>query len=83
MRQEDGGEFVVKALLSQSIDNGSVESVPGVDLPLPEPPATSFDECSLLGLSFPDFLVKGLLRKTPSGKLICAPLEFVRQERAR
>jgi hypothetical protein len=83
MRQEDGGEFIVKALLSQSIDNGSVESVPGVDLPLPEPPATSFDECSLLGLSFPDFLVKGLLRKTPSGKLICAPLEFVRQERAR
>jgi hypothetical protein len=83
MRQDDGGEFVVKALLSQSIDNGSVESVPGVDLPIPEPPTTTLDECALTGLSFPDFLVKGLLRKTPAGKLICAPLELVRQERAR
>jgi hypothetical protein len=83
MRQDDGGEFVIKALLSQSIDNGSVESVPGVDLPLPEPPATTLEDCALTGLTFPDFLVKGLLRKTPTGKLICAPLEFVRQERAR
>ena len=83
MRQDDGGEFVVKALLSKTIENGSVENVPGVNLPIPDPPATTLDECSLLGLSFPDFLVRGLLRKTPSGKLICAPLEFVRQERAR
>jgi hypothetical protein len=83
MRQEDGGEFVIKALLSKAIDNGSIESVPGVDLAIPEPPATTLAECSLSGLTFPDFLVKGLLRTTPSGKLICAPLEFVRQERAR
>jgi hypothetical protein len=83
MRQDDGGEFVVKALLSKAIDNGSVESVPGVDLPVPEPPATTLAECSLMGLTFPDFLVKGLLRKTPAGKLICVPLEHVRQERAR
>jgi hypothetical protein len=83
MRQDDGGEFVVKALLSKAIDNGSIESVPGVDLAIPEPPATTLAECSLSGLSFPDFLVKGLLRTTPTGKLICAPLEFVRQERAR
>jgi hypothetical protein len=83
MRQEDGGEFVVKALLSKAIDNGSIENVPGVDLAIPDPPPTTLDECSLSGLTFPDFLVKGLLRKTPAGKLICAPLEFVRQERAR
>lgn len=92
MRQDDGGEFVVKALLSKAMENGSVENVPGVDLPIPDPPATTLDECSLLGLSYPDFLVRGLLRRLPKlekgeetyrGKLICAPLEFVRQERAR
>jgi hypothetical protein len=83
MRQDDGGEFVVKALLSKAIENGSIENVPGVDLAIPEPPPTTLAECSLSGLTFPDFLVKGLLRQTPSGKLTCAPLEFVRQERAR
>lgn len=83
MRQDDGGEFVAKALLSKAIENGSIENVPGVDLAIPEPPPTTLAECSLSGLTFPDFLVKGLLRTTPSGKLTCAPLEFVRQERAR
>lgn len=90
MRQEDGGEFVIKALLSQTIDNGSVAVVPGVDLPVPEPPASSLEECKLLGLTFPDFLVKGLLRYIPEdekakrkAKVLCIPLEHVRQERAR
>lgn len=90
MRQDDGGEFVVKALLSKSIDNGSVESVPGVDFPVPEPPASSLEECALLGLTFPDFLVKGLLRYIPEdekkkikAKILCVPLEHIRQERAR
>ena len=83
MRQDDGGEFVAKALLSKAMENGSVELIPGVDLPVPEPPATTLDECSLLGLTFPDFLVKGLLRQASSGKLLCVPLEHVRQERAR
>jgi hypothetical protein len=92
MRQDDGGTFVVKALLSKTIQNGSVEMIPGVNLPIPDPPATTLEECSLLGLSFPDFLVRGVLRRLPQrdkgqetyrGKLICAPLEFVRQERAR
>lgn len=83
MRQDDGGEFVAKALLSKAMENGSVERIPGVDLPVPEPPATTLDECSLLGLSFPDFLVKGLLRQATSGKLLCVPLEHIRQERAR
>jgi hypothetical protein len=83
MRQDDGGEFVAKALLSKAIENGSIENVPGVDLAIPEPPPTTLAECSLSGLTFPDFLVKGLLRTTPTGKLTCAPLEFVRQERAR
>jgi hypothetical protein len=88
MRQDDGGEFVIKALLSKAIDNGSVESIPGVDLPVPEPPASSLEECALTNLSFPDFLVKGLLRYVPEekkrkAKIFCVPLEHVRQERAR
>jgi hypothetical protein len=84
MRQDDGGEFVIRALLSKAIENGSVESVPGVDLPVPEPPASSLEECALLGLTFPDFLVKGLLRYVPATKkILCVPLEHVRQERAR
>ena len=92
MRQDDGGEFVARALLSLSSASGSVESIPGIDLPMPQPPPTTLGECGLTGLSFPDFLVKGLLRRLPqsekggetyTGPLICAPLEFVRQERAR
>lgn len=90
MRQDDGGEFVIKALLSKAIDNGSVESIPGIDLPVPEPPATTLEECALLGLTFPDFLVKGLLRYIPAdekkktkAKILCVPLEHVRQEIAR
>lgn len=83
MRQDDGGEFVIKALLSKAMDNGSIENVPGVNLPVPEPPPTTMEECALTGLSFPDFQVRGLLRTSASGKLICAPLELVRQERAR
>lgn len=90
LRQDDGGEFLIRALQSKAIDNGSVESVPGIDLPMPGYPATTPEECALLGLTFPDFTVKGLLRRTwtiEKGKdvlkLACVPLEFVKQERAR
>jgi len=90
LRQDDGGEFIIRALQSKAIDNGSVESVPGIDLPIPGYPATTVGECALLGLTFPDFTVKGLLRRTwaiEKGKdvlkLACVPLEFVKQERAR
>jgi hypothetical protein len=92
MRRDDGGEFVVRALQSLSSAAGSVESIPGIDLPMPAPPPTTLEACGLLGLSFPDFLVKGVLRRVPQlekgqdtfkGPLVCAPLEFIRQERAR
>lgn len=90
MRQADGGEFVIRALQSAVIDNGSVESIPGINLPLPGYPATTIDECALTGLNFQDFTTKGLLRRTwtiEKGKdivkLECVPLEFVAQERAR
>lgn len=84
MRRDDGGEFVVKALLSKVIDNGSVQSIPGIDLPIPEYPATTIDECSLLGKTFQELTTKGILRRNPKTfTLQCVPLEFIRQERAR
>lgn len=90
MRQADGGEFIIRALQSVAIDNGSVESIPGVNLPMPGYPATTLEECALSGLSFQDFTTKGLLRRTWTTKkdgdsvtLQCVPLEFIAQERAR
>lgn len=90
MRRDDGGEFVVKALLSKTIDNGSIQSVPGIDLPIPDYPETTLKECALMGLSFQDFNVRGILRrnwKIEKGKdvisLRCVPLEFIKQERGK
>lgn len=83
MRQADGGEFVIRALQSVAIDNGSVESIPGVNLPLPGYPATTTEECMLTGLTFQQFNTKGILRRTWPSKLECVPLEFIAQERAR
>lgn len=84
MRRDDGGEFVIKALLSKVIDNGSVQSIPGADLPGPQYPATTPAECALEGLSFQEFNLRGLVRRNiKTSALQCVPLEFVRQERAR
>jgi hypothetical protein len=83
MQRVDGGSLVVELLRSNVIDNGSVESVPGVDLPQAEYPATTPQECSLEGKSFPDFTITGILRQTTPGKYQCVPLEFIKQERAR
>jgi hypothetical protein len=83
MRQDDGGEFVVRALLSKAIDNGSVESIPGIDLPVPAYPNTTLAECDLMGLGFQDFNLRGILRRTWGKGLQCVPLEFLKQERAR
>lgn len=82
MRQDDGGEGIIKGLLSRVIDNGSVESIPGIDLPIPGYPETTLGECSLTGKTFAQFNTQGLLRKD-GNKLRCVPLEFVRMERAR
>jgi hypothetical protein len=90
--QLDGGGLIVDLLRSEVIDNGTVESIPGVDLPTAAYPATTVEECNLGGLSFQDFQIKGVLRRTiVLGKdplpdkitLQCVPLEFVKQERAR
>lgn len=86
MSQLDGGGMIPQLLLSQAIDNGSIESVPGIDLEQAAYPETSLEECTLSGKSFQDFLISGNLRRTIVGnntQLQCVPLEFVKQERAR
>jgi hypothetical protein len=94
MSQIDGGQFVVEMLLSKAIDNGSVESVPGVDIQPAAYPETTLEECNLTGKTFQEFMITGLVRRTfleakrPEDKYMkyiynCVPLEFIRQERAR
>lgn len=84
MDQLDGGSLVLTLLRSEVIDNGSVETVPGADLPTAEYPATTLQECSLVGASFQELQTKGILRYTwQTDKLQCVPLEFIKQERAR
>lgn len=86
MNQLDGGGLIQRLLLSQAIDNGSVESIPGVDLEQAAYPETTLEECSLLGKSWNDFLITGTLRRSIVGsklKYQCVPLEFIKQERAR
>lgn len=83
MDQLDGGELMVRMLLSSSLNNGSVGEIPGVNLPALEYPKTTIAECSLLGLNFQDFTTKGILRRNEKMEYRCVPLEFIRQERAR
>jgi hypothetical protein len=86
MKQFDGGTMIQALLRSQAIDNGSVESVPGVDLEQAAYPETTIEECRLTGKTFQDFLIAGNLRRTITGDKVqyqCVPLEFVKQERAR
>jgi hypothetical protein len=85
MHQLDGGDLIPKMLLSKVIDNGSVELIPGVDLPTASYPTTTMEECRLTSTSFPEFQTRGILRRTwgDTITLQCVPLEFVKQERAR
>ena len=83
MQQLDGGDLVPKMLLSKAIDNGSVELIPGADLPTASYPETTLEECRLTGTSFPEFQTRGILRRTWPETYQCIPLEFIKQERAR
>lgn len=87
----DGGGLVTDLLRSTVIDNGSVNIVPGVDLPKAAYPESTVEACSLEGKPFPEFLTTGILRrlffekdKDPYAitKYQCVPLEFIKQERA-
>jgi len=81
--QLDGGELIPQMLLSAAFENGSVASVPGIDLPTASYPSTTPAECNLLGVDFQTFVTRGLLRRTWGQGIQCVPLEFVRQERAK
>lgn len=95
MRQVDGGYLIVKLLLSMSSESGSVEMIPGIQLPIPPYQPTTVEECRLMGLSFQDYSIRGVLRRTwkiekdKAGKeidvinLSCVPIEYVRQEQSR
>lgn len=89
MNQVDGGELLIKLLLTQAIEHGSVQSIPLVDLPKLAFPDTTPDECLLTGKNFQEFQVQGNLRrrleetktKEWKSKYECVPMDFVRQER--
>jgi hypothetical protein len=92
MERVDGGAAMIHALRSIVSDNGSVESIPGIDVEPAAYPDTTIEECRLTEKSFPDFKVTGILRRTwkedkikkdTYAVLQCVPLEFIRQERAR
>jgi len=83
MQRVDGGRLVVELLRSMVNEAGSVESIPGVDLPQASYPETTLQECSLEGKSFPDFTITGILRQVPPKTYQCVPLEFIKQERGR
>jgi hypothetical protein len=85
MDQLDGGELLTHMLLSQVGQNGTVGMVPGSDGTF-EYPKTTILECELMGLSFYDFSIRGVLRRTWDGKKFsyqCVPLELIKQERKR
>jgi hypothetical protein len=85
MKRLDGGGLVVDLLRSSVADNGSVNLVPGVDLPKAAYPESTVEACSLETKPFPEFVTTGILRRTFVGdkpKFQCVPLEFIKQERA-
>lgn len=91
MNQLDGGGLIPELLRSKAIENGSVQALPAADLEQAAYPQTTVEECSLYGTNFPDFMTKGVLRRSwtldKKGKDVvtmqCVPIEFIKQERAK
>jgi len=89
MRQVDGGSLIVKLLQSKASGSGSVEMLPGIEIPIPAYQKSTVEECRLTNLSFQDFSIRGILRRTwEMGKkdqidLTCVPMEYVLQEQSR
>lgn len=85
LNQLDGGEFVIKALLSQAGEQGTVGQIPGAEA---TPPAGKYEDCDLTNKSFYDFITTGVLRRkwtSANGKpeYVCVPTELILQERKR
>jgi hypothetical protein len=87
MNQLDGGGLIPELLRSKAIENGSVQALPAADIEQAAYPTTTLEECALAGTNFPDFMTKGVLRRTwdggPKSTMQCVPIEFIKQERGK
>ena len=77
MKQEDGGRFVIKMLLSRAGDNGRTPPEAPGEKPVPSFPQSTPEECFVDG-DFDAFLNAGVYR--PPG--VCVPASYIAQERA-
>jgi hypothetical protein len=90
MSQEDGGRLVIKMILSLSGNSGTVEMLPVAELGDLRFPDVDEDQCKLLGMTFNDFAIQGIIRQWEAyddkGRFTgytrrCIPLDIVKQER--
>jgi hypothetical protein len=81
MTQEDGGHLVVKMIQSLAGNAGTVELLPVSELGELRFPEVDDDQCSLVGKTFNDFALQGIIRQVGSGLRRCIPLDIVKQER--
>ena len=90
MSQEDGGRLVIKMILSLAGNSGTVEMLPVAELGELRFPDVDEDQCKLLGMTFNDFAIHGIIRQWEAyddkGKFTgynrkCIPLDIVKQER--
>lgn len=87
--QEDGGHLVVKMIQSLAGNAGTVEMLPVSELGDIRFPDVEDDQCKLVGLTFNDFAIQGVVRQWEvydKGKFIrydrkCLPLDIIKQER--
>ena len=81
MNQEDGGHLVVKMIQSLAGNAGTVEMLPVSELGDLRFPEVEEDQCTLLGKTFHDFALQGVIRQIGPGNRRCIPLDIVKQER--
>jgi hypothetical protein len=75
MNQEDGGNLVVKMLLSKASDSGKVPPEPMGEKPVAQLPSSTPDECLVLD-SFDSFINSGVYRDG-----LCIPTAYISQQR--
>lgn len=81
MTQEDGGRLVVKMIQSLAGNAGTVELLPVSELGDLRFPEVDEDQCVLVGKTFHDFALQGVIRQMGPGNRRCIPLDIVKQER--
>jgi hypothetical protein len=85
MTQEDGGHLVVKMIQSLAGDAGTVATLPVAELGDIRFPDVDEDQCELVGRTFHDLAIQGVIRQWDLGKnrynRKCLPLDIIKQER--